>query len=333
MNVKLYFGEAFGLILKTLPFIWVRLGSYALLGLALGLYFGVMGGVAWLLGSLWAPLGFIVFVLALGGALGVVRWATRYYFYLLKAAHAAVMTEFIVYGKAPEGSQVQYGKAQVLSRFKDTSLLFGVDVLVDGVVKAFTRRFARVAGLLPIPGLDSLMGLLQRVAVASTTYVDEAILSRAYAKREANVWRVARDGVVLYAQAWKPVLANAVALALLSYVEFVALLIILGLPAVAVGAVFPALRVALGVGVVLGAWMIKLAVADAFSLAATLLAYHRATESLQPNAEWVERLENLSPKFRELGAKAAEAFTPVSYEPQVEPVSVGPAPTAPGGAS
>lgn len=319
MKVKLYLGEAFGLIRKTMPFIWVRLGSYMLLGLALGVVLGVMGGLAWLLGQLWAPLGFIVFLLGFGGAYGVMRWASRYYFYMLKAAHTAVMTEFIVTGKGPEGSQIAYGKEQVMSRFQDTSLMFGVDVLVDGVVKAFTRTFARLAGILPIPGLDSLMAFVQRVAVASTTYIDESILSRAYAKREQSVWKVAHDGVILYAQAWKPILANAVVLALLSFVEFLGLLVLLGLPAVAIGAAFPALRVFLGIGVIIAAWMIKLAVADAFSLAATLTAYHRSTESLEPNAEWKAKLENLSPKFQVLGKKAAEAVSPAPHQQEELP--------------
>lgn len=302
---KLYFGEAFKLIAKTMPFIWLRLGSYLLLGLVLALFFGIIGGVAWLLGQLWAPLGFILFLLAFGGAWGIVRWASRYYFYLLKAAHTAVMTKVIVTGTAPQASQIAYGKKQVTSRFKDTSVMFGIDVLVDGVVKAFTRTFARIAGILPIPGLSGLLGILQRVAVASTTYVDEAILSRAYAEQE-NVWKVAQDGVVLYAQAWQPILLNAVALTLLGYVEFVALLIILGLPALAIGLAIPALQVALGVAVVILAWMIKLAVGDAFSLAATLVAYHRSTENLEPNPQWKSKLETTSAKFKELGAKAAQ---------------------------
>ena len=304
---KLYFGEAFALIAKTLPFIWVRLGSYLLLGLGLGIYFGVLGGVAWLLGRLWAPLGVIVFLIAAVGAIGVVRWVTRYYFYLLKAGHTAVMTEFIVHGSGPQGSQIAYGREQVTSRFRDTSILFAVDVLVDGVVKAIVRTFTRITGLLPIPGIDGLGNLLERVARASTTYIDESVLSRAYAKREQNVWKVAHDGVILYAQAWKPVLANAVALTLFSYVEFVLLLIVLALAAVAIGAVLPGLRVALGIGVIIAAWMIKLAVVDAFSLAATLIAYHRATENLEPDPEWKTKLEGVSDKFKELGRKAVEA--------------------------
>lgn len=307
---QVYLSEALALIGKTMPFIWIRLGSYLLLGLALGLYFAALGGVAWLLGSLWAPLGIIIFVIAAVGAWAIVSWASRYYFYLLKAAHTAVMTEFIVYGRGPEGSQVAYGKEQVTSRFRDTSIMFAVDQLVDGVVKAFTRTFVNITGMLPIPGIDTLGSIVRRVALAATTFVDESILSRAYKQREENIWKVAHDGVVLYAQAWKPILTNAVVLALLSFVEFVVLLIVLGLPAAAIGALVPGLRIALGLGVIIGAWMIKLAVADAFSLAATLIAYHRATEGLEPNAEWTAKLENLSDKFRELGRKATEAVSP-----------------------
>lgn len=307
MPVKLHLVEALGLLGRTMPFIWVRLGSYLVLGLALGVYFAVLGGVAWLLGALWAPLGWLVFLVAAGGAFGVVRWATRYYFYLLKAAHTAVMTEIIVHGRAPEGSQVEYGRKQVLDRFKDTSILFGVDVLVDGVTKAITRTVGNIANLLPIPGLRNVTNLLERIAVASTTFVDEAVLSRAYARREQNVWQSAHDGVVLYAQAWRPILLNATVLTLLGYAEFVLLLVVIGVPAVGLGAVFPALKVALGIGVILLSWMIKLAVGDAFALATTLLAYHRATEHLEVDEEWKARLEGMSDKFRELGQKAASA--------------------------
>ncbi|HLU81965.1 MAG TPA: hypothetical protein VKZ43_01070 [Trueperaceae bacterium] len=307
---KIYLGEAIGLVGKTLPLLWVRLGSYLALGAALGVYAAAVGAVAWLLGRLWAPLGVIVFLIAVGGAFGVVRWAGRYWFHMLRAAHTAVLTEFIVTGKGPEQGQLAYGKAQVLGRFKDTSILFAVDLLVGGVVKFVVRTFTRIASILPIPGLDGLAKLLERVAVMSTTYVDEAVLSRAYAKREENVWAVARDGVVLYAQAWKPILANAVVLALLSFVEFLVFLLILGLPAAAIAAAVPSLGLALGIGVLIGAWMLKLAVSDAIALAATLLAYHRATAGLEPDPAWVAKLDSASDKFRELGRKAVEAVKP-----------------------
>jgi hypothetical protein len=300
----LYLGEALRLIGKTLPFIWVRLGSYALLGLALLSYFGVLGGLGLLLSGLWAPLGLLLFLIAIGGAFALVGWASRYYFHLLRAAHTAVLTEFIVHGRGPSEGQLAYGRRAVSERFRDTSILFAVDLMVAGVVRAFVRTFARIASILPIPGTRALGNVLERVALMSTTYVDEAILSRAYRMREENVWRVAYDGVLLYAQAWRPILTNAVVLTLIGYVEFILLLVILGIPALAIAAVFPALSAALGVMVLVSAWMVKLAVADAFSLAATLIAYHRSTESMVPSEEWKGKLEHASSHFRELGERA-----------------------------
>jgi hypothetical protein len=304
---KLYLSEALALLGKTLPFVWVRLGSYAVLFVALAVYFGVVGGLAVLLGRLWAPLGFITFLIAIGGGFGLLRWVSRYYFYLLKAAHVAVMTEFVVHGQAPAEGQIAYGKRQVTERFRDTSVMFAVDVLVDGAVKAVVRTFARIAGILPIPGLDSLTKLLERVAVASTTYVDEAVLSRAYARREQNVWKVAHDGVILYAQAWKPILTNALVLTLISYVEFVVFLLILAAPAFAIAAAFPAMAPVAAIMAFAGAWLLKLALADPFALAATLLAYHRSTAGMEPDPEWKAKLEGASTKFQELGRKAVES--------------------------
>jgi hypothetical protein len=317
----LYLREALGLLLKTTPILWVRLGSYALLGLGLLVYAAVVGGIAWLLSQLWGVLGLVVLVVGFGGGFGLVRWASRYYFYLLKAAHTAVMTEFIVHGRGPESGQLAYGREQVTDRFTDTSIMFAVDQVLDGVVKAINRTFANVTDLLPIPGMDGLQKLVRQVSKFATTYVDEAILSRAYAQREDDVWTVAKDGVLLYAQGWKPILANAVALTLLSYVEFIAFLIVLGVPAAAVGLLVPALSVPLGVAVLLGAWMLKLAVADAFAMAATLLAYHRTTAGMVPDPAWQARLEQVSDGFRELKRKAAETIRDVRPAADGSPVA------------
>ena len=322
---KIYLVEAISLVMKTLPIVWVRLGSYLLLGLGLGIYAAIFGGIGYLLSQLWAPLGVILFVAAFGGAFWIVQLAGKYWFHLLRAAHTAVMTEFITTGNGPATGQLEYGRQQVMSRFTDTSILFGVSLLVDGIVKFVVRTFTSVASILPIPGMDSLGKFIQRVAALSTTYVDEAILSRAYLKREQSVWAVAKEGVVLYAQAWKPILGNAVVLALLSYAEFVVFLLILGLPALAIGAAVPSLGPALGIGALIGAWMLKLALSDAVSLAATLLAYHRSTEGMEPNAEWVAKLDSASDKFRELGRKAAAGFGGKSTAAEAQADAASPA--------
>lgn len=306
MGVKLYLREAIGLIVKTMPFIWIRLGTYALLGLGLAVYLAVAGGVAWLLGQALSLLGIIVFLVALGGAWVLVQWAKRYFFYLLQAAHIAVMTEYIVYGEAPKGSQVQYGKQQVQERFKDTSVMFAVDQIIDGIVQGINRSFAQLTQILPIPNLENFNQIVERISTFATTYIDEAILSRAYQYREKNVWAVAQDGVILYAQAWKPVLANAAALTVINYLEMAIVLVILGLPAIILGALIPiaAIRTLLGVLVLVGVWMFKLAVSDAYAMAVTLLAYHRSTEGMEPNPEWQERLTGISDQFRDLCDRA-----------------------------
>lgn len=311
MPVKLYLGEAVGLILKTMPFIWIRLGTYALLGLGLAIYFAVAGGVAWLLGQALSFLGLLVFIVAIAGAWVLVQWAKRYFFYLLQAAHIAVMTEHIVYGQGPQGSQIQYGRQQVQARFKDTTLMFGVDQLIDGVVKQINRTFAQLTQILPIPDLDNFNQLIAQVSKFATTYIDEAILSRAYQYREQNVWSVAEDGVILYAQSWKPVLANAVALTILNYLEMIVVLVVLGIPAILLGAIIPiaAVRTLLGVLVLVGVWMFKLAISDAYAMAVTLLAYHRSTEGMEPNPDWKERLTGVSEEFRKLCDRAKSAVS------------------------
>ena len=72
-------------------------------------------------------------------------------------------------------------------------------------------------------------------AFASATPADGAIASEAWAGVHAlaeNVWAIASDGVLLYAQAWKPILINATALTLLSYLQFIIVLVILAIPAI-----------------------------------------------------------------------------------------------------
>jgi hypothetical protein len=78
--------------------------------------------------------------------------------------------------------------------------------------------------------------------------------------------------------------------------------------------------------------MLKLALSDAVSLAATLLAYHRSTEGLEPNAEWVAKLDGASDKFRELGRKAATAFGGGSAATDAQADASGAAASAEGGA-
>lgn len=311
MPTKLYLVEAFKLVFQTLPVLGARLITGGLVALGLIAY-AVLGltlaaGAA----ALWEPLGFIVGLPALIGFGFLARWANINHLYMLKAAHAAVLTHRIRHGQAPEGLQVSYGRQRVRERFGNAEALYRVDRKLSRTVRRFNRQFARGLNRLPIPGAKVLHGVVGKFSRMMTQHINQAILSRAYVQTDDDPWVVTRDGMVLYAQAWKPVFANALALGLLGIVEFIVLLVLLAIPVLTLSTV-ASLPVTIGFAVAafIIAYMLKVAVSDAFSLAATLLAFHHATEGVDPDPVWRERLDQAINPFGDLVRKAGAAVAP-----------------------
>ena len=58
------------------------------------------------------------------------------------------------------------------------------------MVGAFIRMLDWLAHLLPVPGLPSLVGIVNAIVRAATTYIDETILSYNLARGDYNPWRV-----------------------------------------------------------------------------------------------------------------------------------------------
>ena len=164
--------------------------------------------------------------------------------------------------------------------------------------------------VLPIPGLEGFAKVVQKIVDFSLTYVDEAIIGYTFRTKNENVYQSACDGVLLYCQAWKALLKNAVALTLLSYlfvaVATVIFLIPLGILSLMVPHSWEVFRFLLfGCAVVLGVTS-KWILFDPIACTATVLTFLHETEGLQPNAVWEERIAQASGKFNELKAKAAE---------------------------
>lgn len=95
--------------------------------------------------------GIVYSVVLFGGfvAGGIWRFAVRYVLYLIKAAHIAVLTELITTGSIANGneSMFHYGKRIVTERFGEVNVMFGLDMLIDGIVGAFNRTLDWVANL------------------------------------------------------------------------------------------------------------------------------------------------------------------------------------------
>ena len=306
--MKLYFGETWSILLKTFPYLGIMVVIYGLIGFGAAIYLGLL----FLMAKIFGGAGFLIFLIGLGCLFGLLKLIQRYLLYMVKAGHVAVVTELIQKGSLPPNTnQLEYGKQAVTRLFKEISVLFVIDQLVSGTVKSFNRMAVRIADHIPIPGVESLVRVAGVITHLAVTYVDEAILSFNLARNDKNIWESAKKGVILYAQNWKPILTNAVTLAIVSIVGFVVFVILMLIP-------FGLLSVITSNALLKAFWLfcaltigygLKVAIINPFCLIATIITYNHAIDGQEPNIDWEIKLEQVSDKFRKLKVKAAEAVS------------------------
>jgi hypothetical protein len=315
-KTKKPFKTAVGLVTKTTPFLLLNLLVYGLFFVATVIWLAAFGGLAYLFAERLPLISIISFIIGIGAPWPLLRLARRYILYLVQGAHIAVATKLLLVGELPDGQgQVAYGRTVVKQLFRDVSVLFLIDRMVDGTVKMFTRRFVRIVDMLPLGGaVSSLARIGATIINRSLSYVDEAILSYAIAKDQPNVWRSGRHGLILYAQAYKPILGTAVKIWLLGRVFWLVSLLVIGVPGILLTLMIvpeaEAMQLLFQLMVVIGALLFASlftkAVFEPFAAIYTLTAYHRTIEGLEVNAVWDRRLQNVSKRFRELVGKAQE---------------------------
>jgi hypothetical protein len=301
---------AFGLLLKTLPYALARFGILLAYAVACIIWIVVaFGGAAWLgthvagaFGVLW----FILCVVGIGWFWGTVL---RYALHLLACGHVAVLTELVVRGQVGNGteSMLSYGKRIVLARFGEVNILFGMNMLVRGILNSFHRTLDWIDQLVPIPGLGALSSLINMVLRAATRYLDKVILSYNLARNDGNPWVGAREGLVYYAQNAKPILMTSVWIVILERVLTVLLWLILLAPAAAITVMLPAgVRESGGFVTVLIAILLAGTLRSAFIkplfLIMMMVRFHALTENQPINQTWDDRLASVSEKFRTMGS-------------------------------
>ena len=314
---QLQLGTAWNLVVKTTPILLVRLGLYLAFWVLLLIYWAITIGIAYLIGRVFAPLGWILAIVALGSTFPIYNLAYKYVFYLLKAAHVAVMAELLANGDLPAGTnQLAWGKEQVTKRFGQVSVMFVVDEIVEGVVRMFTGMVFSIASWLPGDSIRTLVGVINRVIRYSTTYIDEAILARAFWRRDENIWESAQEGLVLYGMVWKPLVANAVALMVISYIPFLLVWLLFSAPIGGLLSVFS--QTLAGWSIIIAlifAFFVKVAIGDSFAMAAIIAAYQRETKNLTPDPAMEAHLAQISDKFRDLKDRALAAVSARSSFP------------------
>ncbi|MDO3383590.1 hypothetical protein [Gilvimarinus algae] len=321
---------------RTSPFIFLRLLVYVGITLAYIVVTGLGAGIGYGLSSMGEGEGGGA---AIGGLLGfaivsgILYWAREYLLYLIKAGHIAVLVELMQGRELPAGrSQIEHGQQVVKERFKEASVLFGVDQLIKGILRLLNRMVMSVSRLIPIPALEQLAGIVNRIITTSLTYVDEVMLGYNIKTGSDNPWQSSKDALILYAQNYKVMLKNAVFLMVFMYVSaFVIFLLVLG-PVAGIAALFPG---SLGfwsfLSAALLAWSLKAALLEPLAVTAMMEVYFKTIEGQTPNPEWDEKLSQASDKFRELSQKASDyvgdTFS-ASPKPQAANAADAPSPKA-----
>jgi hypothetical protein len=314
--MPLYFGQANSILFRTLPYVFLRMLLYFIFGIVFVVYWIIVYFIGQGMAHIHEIARVIVWIVAFVISFPMVKLFREYFLYILKAGHVAVIAELATKGKLPEGvNQIEWGKKQVMERFKETSVVFLVDRLVSGVIRSINGIMGRIGGMFSaIPGMEGVVKFAQVIVRFSLTYVDESILARNFVTTNETVWQSAKAGVVLYAQSWKEILKNAIVLGFVSVSSYAILLIIFLVPALGInGKLHPTLQVIGIIGAFVFAGVIKLAFFDPWALTTMIITYLKATQGKTPDRGWEEKIEAVSSKFKEIKQKAiAETASSVS---------------------
>jgi len=308
------FSSSLGLLLQTLPYALVRFGILFAFSVTSLLWYGITFGGGAFLGSRVPLLGYAWTFSGLG-VWGYVYWfVVRYFLYLLKAGHIAVLTELITSGRIQNGKEgmFQYGTRVVKERFGEVNVLFAFDALIKGVVGVFNRTLDWLSSLIPIPGLSSLTNLVTAVVRAATTYIDETLFSYNLARGDENKWRGAKDGLVYYAQNHREILKTSAYIVGLDWVLTFLVWLVCLVPAGAIAWVLPPNGVGQFGVLLLAAFAasnMRAAFLRPLFLIMVMVKFHLMVKDQPINLEWDAKLTNLSDKFREIKSKISEAPT------------------------
>lgn len=307
-------GNALGLMMRTLPYLLLRLAVYVGVTLACLLITALAAGIGWGVGGL-GDSDFRSGATLWGGLIGfglvatIAYFAREYILYLVKAGHIAVLIELMDGGSVPGGQgQLTYGKETVKTRFAQSSILFGIDQLIKGVVRSITGLARGMINMLPIPGLKPVAGIVNAFLKVAVGFIDEVILAYAIKTKSDNAWQSSRTALILYGQNWKIMLRNAAWLAGIIYLlTFIIFLLMLAPASLLVWLVPGSASAITLIFALLLAWAVKAAVLEPFAVTCMMEVYFKAIEGQAPNPEWEAKLEKMSGKFRKLKDRALGA--------------------------
>lgn len=306
-------GTAWLLLMRTLPYALARF-AVLLAATAIGMAWLVVafGGAWWIGDRVSTMFGFAWLVpwLLAGGWM----WGTviRYSLHLIACGHVAVLTQLITRGSVGSGdeSQFAFGRRVVISRFGEVTALFGVNVMIAGVLAAVHGTLDWLGEMLPIPGVQGIASLLNLILKAATRYLDKVVLSYSLAQGETDAWQSARDGIIYYCQNARTILKTSIWIvvmeAILSALLFLA---VCGLGAVLAASLPPDWREvgssAILIFSVLLAVVARAAFVKPLFLICLMIRFHTVIEQQPLSQDWVDKLDHLFQRVRRGAAPAS----------------------------
>lgn len=295
-----YFTQSISILFKTFPYLLLRMLLYFLFGILFLIYAIVVYFIGKSFTSLHPNAPFLIWGIGLLISFPISRLVREYFLYVLKAGHIAVIVHLAFKGALPDGiGQIEWGKAEVMKRFQETSVLFLIDRLVNGVISAINRMMYRIGNIFSsVPGMQGLVRLGQTILRFSLTYLDESILARSFLFESESVWESAKSGLILYAQSWQKILKTAFFLGRLSLVSYGIMVVLFLIPAFMLGKIYPTFQWISILAAFVFAGIFKLALFHPFAMTYMILVYLKETKEKIPDPHWETKLEELSKKFR-----------------------------------
>lgn len=310
-------------------FLLYRLAVYAAMGAIITGYWIAVFVIYWLLSKLMDAAATLFLLVAIAGNYGLFRIAKDYLLYTVQAGYVAVLTQSLSGGIPPHVNQRDLAKQMVSERFRDVAMLATADTLIKGIVASFSRTVEDMAGWVPIPGMNQAAAAVNAVIGRAVNTIDEAVLSLVFLRKDQPTWQTVREGVVLYAGAWKPVLKLSAGLVVLDFLctplVFVMLLMVIGMPAAVMFSGFAFLR---GLAVIFPfvlTYLVRQVIFEPLAVTAVVIAYQRAIKGAAMDPAVEEKLAQVSPQYGQLVTRA-EGKEP---EPAATAAPAGKAPAKP----
>ncbi len=304
----IHFKEAALIYIKTWQFIILRfLLMLSFIGIAI-FYFSTVFGVVL------SQIGIKTIIntlLSLGSisAATYLYWTiyklfSRYVLYLVKAAHIAVIVDYIE--KVPVSRlQLIQGFKKIKGKFISISLLFVVNTILETVLKELHKRIMKLGEWAKLP--KAFTYIISGTINTAVSFIDEVILAYIYTKKEQDALKSAKDGLVLYVQNWKWILLTAGVISVIVYGAMASAGVYVyfeGIPFSSLDLILQSIYSVMTVGIVI---ILYSGLVLPFIEISMIVTYLREVKGQTPSRQTFEWLKQNSKQFGKLATQAATA--------------------------